>query len=335
MKINDFQELKFDKYREKTIKFYDKGTHYDLIFCGDFDQVNKEYPVYSDLLYDLKQAQKQKQIHVWIHSCGGSVSTLVALTQQLEEFEYVVTIGLGQIDSAGFNLWCLGDERYLSPSTLCMYHAMSSGLCGKSDEIKDYGDVLKKYQSFFEQNMNGILTEEQIGRGRYTQIWILGKDLIERGVAYNYTNYKKRQMPISLVSYKVGDECYIKTNQGLYDKIQTVQSGLTRKEMMSSHLYDQKEYQSYLKAREQIGEQFIHFFKMFLDTKLRVLSNDGFFSNNYLMQSWNYFSETKMTLEELKDSIQKWVQYFGKNICFERELVSGKKKGFGVKITTL
>lgn len=328
----NIEEMKIDKYREKTIKFYDKVSHYDLIFCGDFDQVNKEYPVYSDLLCDLKEADKEKQVHVWIHSCGGSVSTLIALIQQLEEFEYVVTIGLGEIDSAGFMLWCKGDERYLSPSTLCMYHAMSSGMGGKADEIKDYGDVLKKYQGFFEQNVSQILTAEQIEKGRYTQIWILGNDLIDRKVAFDYINYKKREIPAPLVAYKIGEECYVKTNQGLYEKIMPTDTTFTRRQIMQNKIIEEREYGSFLQKKEEIGEEFVNFFKLFLDSKSKILREDGFITDSYLLESWNHFSNDCKTVEELKDKFERWVEVFSNNLKIKKKVVRGKKKGFTVKI---
>lgn len=328
-----FEQLKFDKYRDKTIKFYDKGTYYDLIFCGDFDQVNKELPVYSDLLYDLKQADKEKQIHVWIHSCGGSVSTLMALSQQLEEFEYVVTIGLGQIDSAGFMLWCFGDEKYLSPSTFCMFHAMSSGYGGKTDEIKEYGQFLKKYQDVLLEKVQGILTPEQIERGKYTQIWILGRDLIDKGVAINYSKYKSRQVPMPLASYKIGGDVYIRTNQGLYDKIISVQKSISRKKIMLECVQEDKIHEEFVKSKQKIGEQFTQFFKMFLDSKFKAVKKGEFISDCYLLQSWKHFSDSKFSIDELKDKFEEWIELFGQNLFFEKNIFQGKKKGFIIKTT--
>jgi ATP-dependent protease ClpP protease subunit len=38
--------------------------------------------------------------------------------------------------------WTLGDERYIYPKTFCMYHSMSSGMFGKTKEIKDFGNFI-------------------------------------------------------------------------------------------------------------------------------------------------------------------------------------------------
>jgi ATP-dependent protease ClpP protease subunit len=62
---------------------------------------------------------------------------------------------------------------------------MSSGMFGKTREMKDYGNFIERYQELFIENMvqKNILTEDEIEKGKLTQVWLLGKDLIERGAA--------------------------------------------------------------------------------------------------------------------------------------------------------
>jgi len=57
-------------------------------------------------------------------------------------------------------LWTCGDERYLSDTTCCMYHSMSSGYEAKEAEMKEYSLFLEKYQYIFQKTAEKVLTKE-------------------------------------------------------------------------------------------------------------------------------------------------------------------------------
>lgn len=326
------QFMKFDKYRDKSIRFYDKGQHYDLIFSGDFEQAAQQTPVYTDLLMDLKDADKSKQIHVWIHSCGGSCSTLMMISQQLKEFEYVVTIGMGQIDSAGFMLWCKGDERYLSPTTFCMYHSLSTGLSGKANQMKEYSVFIQKYQDIFQEDAKDILTKQQIEKGRYTQIWLLGKQLIQRGKALQFQKYNERTKVTPIQAFKVNDEIYLKNQSNKYVQVIEFGEQFTKKQFMKNHVFSLQRENEINENIQKFGQAFLMFMSSWFYNKENLFKSDGFVSDSFLMQEWNLFTDQKITVQELKDKIKQYLQVSNSNLMFQDQVKHKSKSGFKIQI---
>lgn len=332
MNIEQIDINKFDKYRDKAIRFYKKNDHYDLIFGSDFEGIDQNTPIYADLLLDLKDADKGKEIHVWIHSCGGDCSTLMLISQQLDEFEYVVTIGLGQIDSAGFLLWCKGDERYLAPTTFCMYHGLSTGNFGKANELKEFSVFIEKYQDIFEECVKQILTEEQMKKGRYTELWFLGKELIERGKAIDYKFYKKRSTLTEIQAFVIQGDAYVKNENNFYLQINSDGEELTRKQVMKRYLIDNKKIEESNKKKEEIGENYLEFFVKLFEIRGNSLTEDGFMSYEYLMESWKGFSDEKIALSKLLKKLEKWIKDFTINLEFKKDIEKNGCKGFTVKV---
>ena len=323
-------ELFQDKYRDKSIRFYDKGDHYDLLFNSEFEGANQESPVYTDLLMDLKDADKSKEIHLWIHSCGGDCSTLMLIDQQLNEFEYIVTIGLGEIDSAGFMLWSKGHERYLSPLTLCMYHSLSTGNYGKASEMKEYSEFMTRYQSIFEVSAKDILTEEELEKGRYTEIWFLGQELIERKKAIDYKNYSKRNKLEPVEAYRINGDIYLKNEDATYMKVEEASNPITKKEVMKSYFFDN--INELKKLSEELGEEFLEFINNWICLKNNLIIKDGWISDNLLLEEWKGFTNNDIKIKELKDKIEIWCKNFTTNLFFEKEKIKNGKKGFIIKV---
>ena len=318
-----------DKYRDKAVKFYEKDGHYDLIFTSEFESADQSTAVYADLLVDMKDADKTKEIHVWINSQGGDCSTLMLIDQQLDEFEYVVTIGTGEIDSAGFMLWLKGDERYLSPKTFCMYHGLSTGMFGKADEMKDFGSFIERYQTLFEESAKGILTDAEIEKGRYTEVWILGQELINRGVALPFKKYSERTVPVLVEAYKIGDSAYFRDDKGTFHPAEISAESYTKKELMKMLQVASISF-SLDKACEELGHEFTSFFNDWISMKARVINGDGWISNSCLLEDWECFSEEKLSLDELKAKIARWVEIVGSGLKFDAVVVKGKRNGFSI-----
>ena len=62
-----------DKYENKAIRFYDKGTHCELIFTDDFNLPSsgqmhdgiEANTLITDIVTDLRRANKDKEIHIF------------------------------------------------------------------------------------------------------------------------------------------------------------------------------------------------------------------------------------------------------------------------------
>lgn len=321
-----------NKYDGKPIKFLDKKINYQLIFTSSFEHADQDKPLYNDLLLDLKDADKSKQLHIWINSIGGSVSTLMLLQSLIEQFEYVITIGTGEIDSAGFMLWCLGDERYLYSKTCCMYHSMSSGNVGKAQQLKEYGDYMERFQQIFENIVleKQILTKEQVEKGRLTQIWLMGSDLIERNKAIDFSQYKLRQSMQKIQGFKMDNLFYVKDIQGKYYESILISDGKTKRQLMKEYLQQLKDNQQ--KSNDiidKVGQDFVNFIQNWIKLKSRILNGDGFITNDQLVEAYAGMYEP-LPIEKIKAKLKKWCQLV--NLHYENSVTKNKKKGFIIQI---
>jgi len=186
-----------DKYKDKPLRFKDCDTHYELIFVDEFEYPNKEYTVAADILIDLKDADKSKELHIYINSMGGFVCNLSMLLQQVLEFKYVVTIASGTCMSCGFLLFCCGHERYVSPFSALLYHGISGMSWGKGVEISAYGKHLEEALALYVKvlGVDKLLTKQELTKGETTELWFLGQEFIKREIAKDYASFKDRTIP--------------------------------------------------------------------------------------------------------------------------------------------
>lgn len=203
-----------DKYKDKPIKFVENKTHYDLFYFDNFQFPDKDYTVLADVVMDLKNADKSKELHIWICSYGGFIINLISLIQQINEFDHIVTICNGSAMSCGFLLWCLGHERYVSPISDLLYHAISTGAYGKGFEILSVGKFVERHTDILVRMVGAdkVLSREEIKIGETTEVWFLGEDFIKRGVAKDFSEYKNRVIPTKVEVTMHKDKIYFKEN---------------------------------------------------------------------------------------------------------------------------
>ena len=186
-----------DKYKDKPLKFRDCGDHYELVFADLFMHPDKDYTVATEIMIDLKDADKNKEIHVYINSDGGCCSNLSMIVQQLLEFHHCVTIVIGNAISAGFVLFCCGKERYVSAYSELMFHGITAFAFNKASEISAIGKHVEGLERtlFDAVDIRDILIDAEIEKGKTTEIWFLGEEMIKRGVAKDFSKFKERAMP--------------------------------------------------------------------------------------------------------------------------------------------
>ena len=186
-----------DGYFNQPVMFRDCDDHYELIYTGEFEDVGKDSIAVTKLIQDLKDGDKDMELHILINSIGGSVDNLSFVLQQVLEYRHRVTVCCGSALSAGFILWACGHERYVSPYSELMYHTIYSGYEGKGTELTSYGNHVERLTMELMEavSMKDIISKDDMERGKSTEVWYLGKDFIESGKAKDYSEYASRRIP--------------------------------------------------------------------------------------------------------------------------------------------
>lgn len=211
--------MKRDKYENRAIRFIDKNTHYELLFTDDFNMPSSggdgmpANTLMTDIIADLKAADKSKELHIFVSSFGGYVNCLNMLLQQITQFRHRVGVNLGTACSCGFMLLACCEEIYTTPYAMFMYHAMFTVSIGKVEEIKYKTDFEHKWWEMLIETsyVRDILTKEEIEKGKLTEVWLTGAELIERGAANDYRMYSKRAVPMEVAGfYEINGEIFRK-----------------------------------------------------------------------------------------------------------------------------
>ncbi|MCQ2377807.1 MAG: ATP-dependent Clp protease proteolytic subunit [Victivallaceae bacterium] len=205
-------ELGNDKYTGKNVRWINKGDHYELIFTDNFVTPSSgrigsgALPMpgsssLTDIICDMKDADKHKEIHVFIGSFGGEVAALSMLLQQLLQFDHRVGINLGTACSCGWMLLFACQERYVSPYSQALYHDISTITFGKHSEIRNQNIFMDRWQQELNKvtDTEKVLTAKELELGKTSEVWFTGAELIERGAARDYSEYLVRKMPVPAV----------------------------------------------------------------------------------------------------------------------------------------
>ena len=230
---------KDNKYARQAIRWEDKGDHYELIFTDDFVTpssaglrqsdgfiaLNPGSALLTDIVMDMRDGNKHKEVHVFVGSFGGEVAALNMILQQLLTYDYRVGINLGTACSCGWMLLFACQERYVSAFSQAMYHDMSTICGGKHSELQRNADYMARWQKELLKITDtvNVLTEKELELGRTTEVWLTGRELIERGAAKDYNDYLNRRMPMPGMGLMMGhDGYYVPGPQG-WTKVELVE----------------------------------------------------------------------------------------------------------------
>lgn len=168
---------------------------------------------YTNELQTLSSLSDQfDTLYITINSPGGAVSTLLQMYTAIKKFSFVITHATGQACSAGFFVWCMGDIRVVSPLTELMFHRESYGMYGKSANHEDFLKVTQRMGTELTLELtDGILTEQEMERGKSSEVYFLGKDLIDRGVAIDEDEFleKDRSRVESMKVVVINNESFV------------------------------------------------------------------------------------------------------------------------------
>lgn len=209
---------KDDNYFKQPVCFKDCDDHYELIYTGQFESLGRNSTEMINLIRDLKDGNKDKQLHILISSVGGDVENLILILQQVLQYNHRVTVCCGAALSAGFILWATGHEKYVSPYSQLMYHTIYSGYQGKGIELTNYGTHVERLTAKLMEavDMPNLISQDDMQKGKSTEVWYTGQDFIKSGKAKDYSEYVKRQIPLAAVVILSGGRFFAKSNDNVY-----------------------------------------------------------------------------------------------------------------------
>ncbi len=152
-------------------------------------------------------ATQYDAVEITLNSPGGSLNTTVDLASIINNFKYVITIGKGEIASAAFMLWTMGDVKVVTDYSMYMAHRESYGMYGKTSEHKDAANIFGAvYEELFEQCFGTILTDNEKMIAERSEAWVSYKDLLKRDGIISFDEYIEAKNPYQVAEiYRTQD----------------------------------------------------------------------------------------------------------------------------------
>ena len=152
-------------------------------------------------------SKKFDVLEITLNSPGGNLNTTVDITSIITKFNYIVTIGKGEVASAAFMLWTMGDIRVVTDYSMYMAHRESYGMYGKTSEHRDAAATFGKvYEEMFEQCFGDLLTDKEKEIAERSETWISYKDLLDRPGVISYDDYIAPKNPYSIMELYTNED---------------------------------------------------------------------------------------------------------------------------------
>ena len=252
MDLSKLCDLDGDKYSRSAIRWIDKHDHYELVFTDDFVTPSSSgrksdigggslaslfgNSLLTDIVIDMRNGDKDREVHVFVGSFGGEVAALNMILQQLLTYKYRVGINLGTACSCGWMLLFACHERYVSPFSQAMYHDISCMCAGKHTEMQRSAEFMNRWQKELLKctDTEKFLTARELELAQTSEVWFTGSELIERGAARDYTEYLTRQIPCPAYgAVRVGSDLYVRSLGGKWARFaKTDDAPLTYPELL-------------------------------------------------------------------------------------------------------
>ena len=191
----------------------ERHSRAELHIRGSFPSPQDIGDVITDLYH---QSENYSTLAIFINSPGGDATTLAEILSAINSYEYIITIGAGQIASAGFFLWCRGDLRVAQAYSSYMAHRESYGGFGmKTDQHIDLANHTNEiYGRMIKEMCDGVLTDEELEKCRYTEVFLSGEELVARDVAISWEDFHRRDTTPVVYStvVSIGDEIHVVEN---------------------------------------------------------------------------------------------------------------------------
>ena len=204
----------------------------ELYIFGDIvDDAWLENDVEGASLCKEIQNIKSKQINVYINSYGGSVSSGLAIYNQLKQHSAkVTTINAGFGCSIASVIFMAGDERLMSNASLLMCHMPWTICQGNAKELRKQAEDLDKIaQASITAYMEKInISEEELVELLDNETWLTAQECLEMGFATGVIDEKEenvvaqsiKQSFISMIKEKCKPDDDKKKKSEVEDEIQ-------------------------------------------------------------------------------------------------------------------
>lgn len=139
--------------------------------------------VYIDMIQEIRMANPNDSIFIYINSEGGEVDTGIQIINAIQECNCdVVTVLEGRAYSIAGVIFLAGDIKVVQPNGSLMLHNYSAGISGKGHELLHSIEGFAKYISkLFRSVIQPFISDqefEQMLTGR--DFWFSGEDVIAR-----------------------------------------------------------------------------------------------------------------------------------------------------------
>ena len=142
---------------ERSYDIYSRLLRDNIIFLGTPIDDNVANLIIAQLLF-LQMADPKKDIHLYINSPGGSVTSGLAIYDTMQYLTCDVnTYCVGQAASMGAVLLCAGTKgkRYSLPNSNIMIHQVLGGAEGQASDV----EIRVKHMLKLKNTLNGILSK--------------------------------------------------------------------------------------------------------------------------------------------------------------------------------
>jgi len=163
-------------------------VHLRGVFCPPM-YVSKE------IAYLYQMSKKHDTVIVYINSIGGDASLLSELVSVFRTYKSIITVASGNLASAGFMMFGIGDVRVVQDHTWMMAHRESyAAPPNKTENHLDLANYNKElYGNLLADTCGDILTEEEIERATRTEVYITANQLIERKAAISWSDFMQAE----------------------------------------------------------------------------------------------------------------------------------------------
>ena len=138
---------------------------------------------YIDWFQEIRNLRDSDMVKIILNCVGGSLHTTVQFLQVLAETDAHVMISVeGACMSAATLIFLAGDDFYIAPHSMFLFHNYSSGSVGKGGEM--YSDIISKRkwtEALFRDSYTDFLTETEISNlMNDTDLWLTASEVKER-----------------------------------------------------------------------------------------------------------------------------------------------------------
>jgi ATP-dependent protease ClpP protease subunit len=138
---------------------------------------------YTELLNVLRRAEEQDEVHIYLNSPGGYISTTIQIVNAMSLCKgTVITHACGMIASAATLIFLAGRGQVIMDDVQFMCHYYSGCAWGKGQELETQAKFYKKsHQKFMWRFYEGFLSEKEFKRMcKGEDFWMGAKEVAKR-----------------------------------------------------------------------------------------------------------------------------------------------------------